>query len=563
MTTIPEFNKLPNTQTMTEAEYNDAWNTTHSQLNPWGAAANALGAEVEQNAANAAAAVEGLANAVWVSGSPYTVGQVRYSPIDLLNYRRKTNGAGTIDPSIDTTNWALLTKTSNGGAEQQSSATDITLTSNSLRVQSITMTAALKHVILPAPGTLQTGLVFVVKNSGNYRFGIRNNAGKLIARVDVGAVVVLSLVDTVTDKWAAMSNSQSTATAVAGLMEVVNAATSSVFRVTRLSDTTALAAYWNGSNAKLVHLTDELDGTVTAGTPVTVTGTSSNSFDIVALSATEAVFVHRVGTATQSIVITVSGTVPSIGGSPGTIDASSSVTSMKLIKVSATRAHVVYVVSVNIYARVIDIGGGITSPGSQSGSKSATAGEISKCAISETQVMVTFKASSGTIKTIIYNISGTTTTPATEFTTATVTTVNYHVTLLINATTGVVIYDSSSTGADKDLTISLFDIAGSSLSNLRKRKLEPKFASFLSGSILNDGRILLLGSGYPAGQGVDVCVLRYDGNQLLVDGHAALGDLYAQSGEIVHVVLSDNRVMCVRKSPDGYAGAFLTEVAES
>ncbi len=45
--------------------------------------------------------------AVWVSGTTYAVGNVVYSPIDFKNYRRKTNGAGTTDPSADSTNWAV------------------------------------------------------------------------------------------------------------------------------------------------------------------------------------------------------------------------------------------------------------------------------------------------------------------------------------------------------------------------------------------------------------------------------------------------------------------------
>lgn len=88
--------------------------------------ANALAVEVSANAstassgastattqaANAAASAASAAVAntatMWVSGTTYTTGQGVWSPLNYLAYRRKTNGAGTTDPSLDTTNWAAL-----------------------------------------------------------------------------------------------------------------------------------------------------------------------------------------------------------------------------------------------------------------------------------------------------------------------------------------------------------------------------------------------------------------------------------------------------------------------
>lgn len=72
---------------------------------------NVAGAWMEDtaNAISAEAAVAiGAAGAIaWVSGTTYAIGNMRYSPINFLAYRRKTAGAGTTDPSLDTTNWAL------------------------------------------------------------------------------------------------------------------------------------------------------------------------------------------------------------------------------------------------------------------------------------------------------------------------------------------------------------------------------------------------------------------------------------------------------------------------
>lgn len=70
------------------------------------AAASATEAEASANAAAASANVT-----KWVSGTTYTEGANVWSPITYLTYRRKTTGAGTTDPSADSTNWAQVSGT--------------------------------------------------------------------------------------------------------------------------------------------------------------------------------------------------------------------------------------------------------------------------------------------------------------------------------------------------------------------------------------------------------------------------------------------------------------------
>lgn len=57
-------------------------------------------------AVSASSAALSAGAVVWVSGLTYAAGDTRYSPIDYMTYRRKTTGAGTTDPSADSTNWA-------------------------------------------------------------------------------------------------------------------------------------------------------------------------------------------------------------------------------------------------------------------------------------------------------------------------------------------------------------------------------------------------------------------------------------------------------------------------
>lgn len=78
---------------------------------------NALSAgESSQDAEAAAAAAQASANAAasisgatkWVSGETYADGAVVWSPANFLAYRRKSSGAGTLDPSMDIQNWASI-----------------------------------------------------------------------------------------------------------------------------------------------------------------------------------------------------------------------------------------------------------------------------------------------------------------------------------------------------------------------------------------------------------------------------------------------------------------------
>lgn len=109
------------------ANFSSTADTFVAALPTFATEANALAVEVEADAATAASAVANVStlvdqanaasnsavNAVaatlWVSGTTYSAGDVVWSPTTFFSYRRKTAGAGTTDPSSDTTNWALLT----------------------------------------------------------------------------------------------------------------------------------------------------------------------------------------------------------------------------------------------------------------------------------------------------------------------------------------------------------------------------------------------------------------------------------------------------------------------
>jgi hypothetical protein len=70
--------------------------------------ADASAASAVEAAASAAAAEAFSGSTEWVSGTTYALGDVVWSPIDFLPYRRIVAGAGTTDPSADATNWLSL-----------------------------------------------------------------------------------------------------------------------------------------------------------------------------------------------------------------------------------------------------------------------------------------------------------------------------------------------------------------------------------------------------------------------------------------------------------------------
>lgn len=86
--------------------------TFEEEADAWNAALQQFSTEVSAYGTEIASAVDtvtaGLAAGLWVSGTTYAIGDRRYSPANGLLYRRKTAGAGTTDPSSDTTNWALM-----------------------------------------------------------------------------------------------------------------------------------------------------------------------------------------------------------------------------------------------------------------------------------------------------------------------------------------------------------------------------------------------------------------------------------------------------------------------
>lgn len=123
---------------------------------------------------NALAAAASAGASAWVSGTTYAIGDVRWSPADNRVYRRKTAGAGTTDPSADSTNWGLVAT----GAPQLIVSTS---TANAVGANShiVLTNAAASTATLPASPTAGD-LVWITPGNGRFDNVIASNGQNLM-----------------------------------------------------------------------------------------------------------------------------------------------------------------------------------------------------------------------------------------------------------------------------------------------------------------------------------------------------------------------------------------------
>jgi len=358
VTQVPLLTKIPNTLDQSVDEFSDAVDTMVRELNPMASSMNTVAQEVQTLASNAESAAGAIANAVWVSGTTYTAGNVRYSPIDFLDYRRKTNGAGTTDPSLDVgqVDWAPRVKTSAGGAITTSSAVDIPLTSSSSRLQILSMTASGKKVTLPSASTLNKGgPLFIINNAGTYRFAIRNNGGVFLCYAQPGQVIMLHCSDTSTASGVWQISCDVAEKIFDGNNpETLNGVDSRNIAVAMLSSTKAICAFRNNSTTFLNAVI--LNFGSASGTPVAINAEASEFISIAAQTGSQATVIYKMSTGvTKAYVLDNPSGTTITPGPVATIDTVTLVDGTGIAALSATKLICSYGSTGGAKEKVLDI----------------------------------------------------------------------------------------------------------------------------------------------------------------------------------------------------------------
>lgn len=267
------------------------------------AAAQALAATLSAaDAASSAMAASAAAGASkWVSGTTYAEGAVAWSPLDRYPYRRINAGAGTVDPKLDTANWALqLFALGLGGASITGSTTLVATSPSALLV---TPTGPGLYAWLPSATTCQKGaLQQIVHNVGEYDYGVKDFAGTILGWIRPGATAVVSLIDNTTAAgvWAISNLSKVGTTATRTALSIVGIG--SPTRVTIDTNRTMLLVKALSGLYAFVYDSSTLSWSTTL-----LRAGSSVVFGAVLSAANQVLLISAIGTAFEAMTLTLSG----------------------------------------------------------------------------------------------------------------------------------------------------------------------------------------------------------------------------------------------------------------
>lgn len=570
--TVPLFGTMPNESTQTESQYNAAWYAAFGNFNAYGEALNALGAQVEEYALDAKAAVAALPNAKWVSGT-FADGDVRWSPTDYQDYRNKGSGSRTTDPALDPANWVPRVRTGNGGADTTSSATDITLTASSGRLQIITMTAASKKVMLPAASTLTKGApVFVLKNAGSYRFSVHKNGGGFLCYLLPGQVIALHCSDVGSSAGVWQTSGAPVADIYSGnAAEVLNAVDSRYLAVAMLGATQAICAFRNESTTYLNAVV--LNYGTSSGSPAQVVNDACKDISIAAQTGSQVTVVYKKSTGeTKAVVLDITTSTTFTPGTVKQIDATTGGSGTAVAAMSSTQLLAVYQGSsaTTPKMRVLDI---VSSAVNES---TEVAADATACAathmragkVSSTKALVAFRNNTGNkLQLRLQTITGSTPAPSgsvLDLASMPGTSPSLQFGLVVMSASRAV----TVTGVDRtyaDLMISLFDISGLSPVLLRNKLIRVG----ASGSLDLDATKLDANNMYATWTGAGS--LGADGIKIKItdDDQIIAGEIVdkveekieATNNRVACAALDATHVMQVCRNKDTYLSAKTLEIA--
>ncbi|MBX9636152.1 MAG: hypothetical protein K2Q45_01200 [Nitrosomonas sp.] len=531
----------------------------------WDEFSNAVD-QVSADAARAESAVSAISNSMWVSGS-YTAGDVAWSPTDYLDYRCINTGSRTTDPALDPTNWRLRTSTSAGGAATTSSATDITLTSGSDRLQIISMTAPAKKTTLPSATTLQKGSeIFVCYNAGTYRFALHKNGGGFLCYVNPGQVIAVhcSNIGSAAGVWQ-VSGSDVDQIYGGNTAEVLNAVSSNYIAAAMLTSTQAICAFRNNSTTYLNVVV--LNYGSSSGSVFAVNAESSLDISIAAQTSSQATVVYKTSTGvTKGYVLDISGNTPT-PGAVATIASSTTGTGTAIEAVSSTQLLCVYqsASASTPRERILSISSSAITANAEVVADSTTSmfSFFRAKKISSSKALVAFRGNSDSkIKLRLQSITGTVPAPTGSVLSVSASGTSY------GALFGLVILNSSrallAQGADRtyaDMMLSLIDISGTTPVVLRSKLLRVGLISSadISAAKLDANTVYATWTG-SGSLGVDSLTIKVTDDDQIIAGVVA-EKLESGVASLDCDALDSTHVMQVCRNSSNYLSAKTIELA--
>lgn len=570
--TVPLFGAMPNTATMKEAVYNAAWDAAFGNMNPYGSALNALGAQVEQYALDAEAAVAALPNAKWVSGT-FSDGDVRWSPTDYQDYRNKGSGTRSTDPALDPANWVPRIRTGNGGADTTSSSVDINLTASSGRLQIISMTVANKSVYAPAASTLTGGAtVFAVKNNGTYRFAFRKNGGAFICYIQPGQLVAFNCSDTGSSAGVWQTSGAPVSDIYSGNnAEVLNAVDSRFVAVAMLGTTQAICAFRNDSTTYLNAVV--LNSGISSGATAQVVADACKDISIAAQTGSQATVVYKKSTGeTKAVVLDINTSTTFTPGTAKQIDATTGGSGTAVTAMSSTQLLAIYqgTSAQTPRMRVLDIVSSAVNESSEVvADATACAGTYMRAGkVSSTKALVAFRNNTGNkLQLRLQTITGSTPAPS-----GSVLDLGSMPGTSPSLQFGLVIMSASRavtlSGVDRtyaDLMISLFDISGSSPVLLRNKMIRvgANTSLDLDATKLDANNLYATWTG-GGSLGADGIKIKITDDDQILPGEIAdklEEKIEATNGRVACAALDSTHVMQVCRNKDTYLSAKPLEIA--
>jgi hypothetical protein len=150
-------------------------------------------ADSAAEAAASVAAAQAAANVTqWSSGATYAAGANVWSPISLFTYRNKTGTNTSTDPSLDSTNWELISGNVLTTANQELSNKTLFTTKEKITVSATAATGTINF-----DAVTQSVLYYTTDASGDWTLNVRGDGSSTLnAIMATGQVITLTFLAT-------------------------------------------------------------------------------------------------------------------------------------------------------------------------------------------------------------------------------------------------------------------------------------------------------------------------------------------------------------------------------